>query len=138
VFDKRRGRRYVYRVGKSRRDRIIELGRRIAEQREALLRDERELDSLLAENDGGGNTAPGPNSLGDRLLRVLRDSPAKAFRADELMDEARIPTEKLPTVRTTLARLASSGLIVRAEEKGTYRIAPLDETSSESEGATTQ
>jgi hypothetical protein len=115
-------------VGKSRRDRMIDLGRRIAELREELQKHESEFDGLLAEGDSS-SAAPGPNSLGDRLLKVCKDAPSRAFRADELMDEARIPIEKLATVRTTLARLVAAGLLQRGEEKGTYRLAESDESA---------
>jgi hypothetical protein len=136
MFDDRPGRCYTSVVGKSRRDRIIELGRQIAEHREQLLKEEAEFDALLAESGANGST-PGPNSLGDRLLRVLRESPDRAFQAPQLMDEAGIPTGQLPTVRTTLARLVANKLVERGAEKGTYRVATHD-ASDDSAGETVQ
>ena len=114
-------------------ERVLQLSSRIIELRRRLQESEAELKALLARTSQtptvdrrpvpeNGNAAPVVRQLEDvlargsialRIEKLLSASPAQSFGAEDVARRLEIPNVQLPTVRSTLHRLASEERIRR-------------------------
>jgi hypothetical protein len=105
-----------------RRERIIEISNVILGLRNQLRIVEAELDSLIGETHQSSllrhdlkipkmDDVP----IADRIIRALeRGFPEMDFDAKEMLYHLELPEDRLPTVRSTLHRLAAENRIARA------------------------
>ncbi len=100
-------------VNEKLRDRMGRFSQLVPNGEEAF--DEAELDTPQSSTPGSTR-----RTLADAILDVMKQAPDRVFVAEDLV--RMVPDSKIDTVRSTLARMFTQGLVLRVG-KGQYRVA---------------